>query len=170
MKYGYKDGLKGVEADYWQVHDTLYIKLYGSNHWTDYVLNFVAWPRKRVGPYKVHRFWYRLAKDLSSKLPVDWDNINIVKVMGHSLGGAVGSILPLLLPAVEFHMTSINAPKSGATSSNHVAYYDKGDVVRHYPLFYPKYDVRTQYSFSKHFIPAHDNFPECWLKFGVDNI
>ena len=34
--YGREDGLKGVEARYMYEGNTLYVKIEGSNHWTDY--------------------------------------------------------------------------------------------------------------------------------------
>lgn len=166
MKYGYNDGLKGLEADYWVIHDTLHIQLWGSNHWTDYVKNFFAWPRKKIGTHRVHRFWYNLAKDLVSKLPVNWGTITHVKVIGHSLGGAVASILPFFLgPRIGVEVLSINAPKSGYTDSTHKAYYDKGDIVRHLPLLYPRYRKRLKYADTKPFWSAHDNFPGIWFRF-----
>jgi hypothetical protein len=158
MKYGYEDGLKGIEANYHVLHDILFINISGSNHWTDYVKNFFAWPRKKVRGYRVHRWWFKLAQELVDDLPVDWDTIRIIKASGHSLGGAVASLIPLAAwPFVEAETKSYNAPKSGYTGPHHRSNYDKGDIVRHLPLLYPKYKIRKSYAHTKPFWKAHNN-------------
>lgn len=161
MKYGYEDGNQGNEAEFDQVHDTLFVSLKGSNHWSDYVLNFTAWPRKKVKGYRVHRWWYALAVDLVENLPVDWDTINIIVADGHSMGGAVVSLLPLVVrPGIIVKSSSVNAPKSGYTDPGHMALYDKGDIVRHLPFMYPKYKTTSEYAHTKPFWKAHNNKPD----------
>ena len=174
-EYGKKDGLKGLEAEYEFNNDILYIKIQGSNYWTDYLLNFFAWPRKKQNGCRYHRVWLKDAKKFAKHLKEshqEW-NIKEAYVIGHSMGGVTAAILPALMKNIHFKVSIINSPKMGNKkavnwlndNADVVAHYDKGDIVRFLPLLYKNYKVTYKYSNTKPFWKAHINFPPWWNAF-----
>ncbi len=172
-KYGHEDGLKGLEAEYEFDNDILFIKIQGSNHWIDYVLNFIAWPRKKYDRCKYHRIWFRETKKFAEHLKTKYGEIKEAYAIGHSLGGASAAILPALMKETHFKVSIINSPKIGnrkATkwvdeNADIVAHYDKGDVVRYLPLLYSSYKKKHKYASTKPFWKAHANLPSWWGAF-----
>ena len=99
--YGYDNGKYGAEAKYSLQEKTLILNLYGSNHWRDWVDNFMVSRMKTVnGQLKAHRAWYyyafRLYHFLKREIFPNNEITNII-IVGHSMGGAVGAILQQLL-------------------------------------------------------------------------
>ena len=185
-KYGWNDGKRGLEATYLlDYNKTLRIRIEGSNHWTDYLGDFMAWPRVQPwknSPIKLHHFWHRMAlifwRHLISEIT---DNeITEIRLMGHSMGGAIAAILLMYLPSknVQRQAYLINAPKIGnadavrwlwddvmALNSTIVASYDKGDIVRKLPFFYCRYPWNRPYAKTRPFWKAHVNLPDEWKTF-----
>lgn len=165
-KYGYDDGKRGLEAAYWVDDDTLYVKIFGSNHWRDYAACLLAWPRKRIPHGKVHRAWANMAVSLAVDIMMVLEELpDNVHIIGHSMGGAVGAILPAMLRYKKCAVQTINAPKPGNRKymkwlSNRcilTAYYDKGDIIRFFPLMYRRYANRSEYDNTRPFWKAHNN-------------
>lgn len=179
-QYGREDGLKGVEARYMYEGNTLYIKIEGSNHWTDYALNFLAWPRvrpvndKRV---KTHPIWTRWAWQMADHLKAETAGLIIIhwRIIGHSMGGSVGALLPLFSDVLCF-VTVINSPKIGNRRAVELiedkeafvtARHDDGDIVHHLPLFYAKWTDREAYGSTKGIGKAHNNKGPAWDEFPI---
>ena len=175
MKYGYKDGLKGVEWDVNVSDDVLEVKILGVNHWKDIVSCLYAWPKTKSklvsGLSKYHRKWYAMALEVYWSL--HFDEITEVIIKGHSMGGAIGVIVGQIINqevGVNVVVYSINAPKAGdkkastynEESYKHIAMYDKGDVIRFLPFFYPRYSNRKCYAHTIGVGKAHNNMPDVW--------
>ena len=107
-------------------------------------------------------------------------NIDEIRIMGHSMGGAVAAILLFPLPSngIQRQTYLINAPKIGnaaairwlwkdvmQTNSTILALYDRGDIVHRLPLFYSRYSWNRPYAKTPLFEKAHFNFPEEWETF-----
>jgi len=174
-KYGKADGLKGLEAEYEFKDEILYIRIQGSNHWLDYVMDFLAWPRKKFEKKKYHRFWFKQAEKFSLHLKSkkELKKVKTIYVIGHSMGGANAAILPIFMPNKKFVIKVINAPKAGNKkaiewlhlNTDFVAFFDKGDIVRFFPLLYHIYFDRRSYAKTKPFWKAHGNLPDLWFLF-----
>lgn len=175
-KYGYEDGKRGLEAEYCRKGNDLFIKIFGSNHWTDYLFNFFAWPRQTVlsSSFKVHRVWWQMASAFSSYLREEFGDMSgmRIRIAAHSMGGPVALYLRMFIIA-DIEVLTVNAPKAGNRRFNsflknivkHTAYYDAGDVVRFLPLFYSKYTNRREYGRTWPFWKAHNNKPVWWASF-----
>lgn len=180
-KYGYEDGLQGVEARYKLIGKTLCVKIYGSNHWTDYLKCFFAWPRIR--PWKnsrtaYHPAWWFMAHELWDHFlcEIQGHEIDKFDIIGHSMGGAVAAILASYLPEYK-RIVTINAPRCGnrwamsnlktSCSIYFKALYDRGDVVRRLPFFYAKYPNQMGYGNTRPFWKAHNNMPVEWMVFPI---
>lgn len=179
-QYGREDGLKGVEARYMYEGNTLYVKIGGSNHWIDYLSNLLAWPRarpvddKRV---KTHPVWTRWAWQLTDHLKAETEGLTIRywEIMGHSMGGSVGALLPLFRGVWPSSVTAINSPKVG--NRNAVQYleynayvedrHDSGDIVRFLPLTYARWTDRAMYGTTKGIQKAHNNKGPAWDDFPI---
>lgn len=172
MTYGLQDGRRGVEATYDRDSFRLTIKINGSDHWYDYLVNFLAWPRKKVAGGRVHRMWYRMARELHVNITknVDMKKVKFVYIKGHSMGGPISVYLGVLLRKTSTIVEVINAPKAGNrayikymnTKIIMQAHYDKGDIVRFFPLLYWPYSFKVKYANTKPFWKAHNNFPSWW--------
>ena len=179
--YRREDGLKGIEARYMYEGNTLYVKIGGSNHWTDYALNFLAWPRvrpvddKRV---KTHPVWTRWAWMLADHLKAETAGHSILvwEIIGHSMGGSVGTLMALFSDTCLTNtITSINAPKPGNRSAvvwmegldDILDRHDDGDIVRHLPLLYARWTDRAMYGATRPFWKAHNNKGTDWDEFPI---
>lgn len=185
-KYDDGNGKRGLEATYMLRDTTLYVKIPGSDHWWDYLVNFAAWPRvcrQMTGQGKFHRKWWQMAYTLFCHLWKEMDDqaqsVKRVEIIGHSMGGAVAVTLGLMLPTRVYRkVTVINAPKCGdkaamwavrATYMELLALYDAGDVVHRLPLFYTAYPLRSrrQYASTRGIGAAHNNMPAEWGEFEI---
>lgn len=183
--YGKENGEKGLEATYMLRDDTLYIKIPGSDHWWDYLVNLRAWPRAALYvdlPSKLHPVWLRMARNLWKDIwpsHEDAKQIKRVDIIGHSMGGAVGAIAAIEASWVRpVKLTLINAPKFGnraavealRTSGAEVhCLYDSGDIVHHLPLLYANYPERSLkcYGHTRGLGAAHNNKPKSWEEFPI---
>lgn len=175
-KYGYSDGKRGLEAEYVLRNGLLKIKIVGSNHWTDYITNFMAWPRIEINHGKVHRAWWAMATNFADHLYREFPAIQNyeIYIVGHSMGGAVAAIMADTLPPPAYVVIkAINAPKCGNReyrdwlywNTTFTALHDKGDVVRHFPFFYAKYRGTREIGSTVPFWKAHNNLPLWWNDF-----
>ncbi|PIE04020.1 MAG: hypothetical protein CSA76_06445, partial [Spirochaetales bacterium] len=141
-----------------------------------YFQNFLAWPREKLWlGLRVHRAWYRMAQGLAAhiKKTVPIEERQSLYIAGHSMGGAVGAILTLLLSSKKCMVWVVNAPKAGNKQfmqwlercSDFWLHYDAGDVVRHLPFLYAKYPREKQYAKTSPFWRAHNNLPDWWHSF-----
>ena len=193
QEYGYSDGKRGVEAQYLLDEDmVLHVRIVGSNHWRDYAGNLLAWPRVRPwksSRIKFHPIWHRMAEAFANLLIAEMSGHEVkeIRLMGHSMGGAVAAIMLFYLPAgIPRQAILINAPKIGNASSSRwlwgdfmcgysliTALYDRGDIVRRLPFFYCRYPFNRPYTAKKTrpFWKAHVNLPDEWGSFfdGVQN-
>lgn len=113
-EYGFDEGRKHLQARYiLDAHGFLHIKIYGSDHWTDWFTNFLmcrrkGWDNNRI---KFHRGWYYYAFRFYRELrkEIDWEKTKFLIIRGHSMGGAVAVILRgfFNLPAI---VKMYNAP------------------------------------------------------------
>ena len=173
--YGRKDGLKGLEAEYEFKGEELYIKIEGTNSFIDGIMDILAWPRKKYNSKKIHRFWFKQSEKFANflKTKKELKKVKTIVVIGHSMGGANASLLPLFMPNKKFIISLINSPKVGNKiltdwlhlNSDLIAFYDKGDIVRHLPLFYHKFYKNKEYDRTRPFWKAHANFPKSWTNF-----
>lgn len=181
--YGYTDGKKGLEARYMLTGSTLYVKIPGSDHWSDYLRCLFAWPRVRpfFNLVKLHPTWSFMARKILVRLKreVRKHAIKRIEVIGHSMGGAVAAILMLYFSNnTSTVVTLINAPKCGNKAAMwalrrcgadiHVL-YDQGDIVHKLPLFYCNYPLRSRrwYARSYGWGKAHNNMPREWEEFPI---
>ena len=169
----------GLEAKYMLRDGTLYVKIGGSNHWTDYMVHFLtAWPRVKHGDRKYHRGWYNWAAQLYDE--VDDGSFTRVEMMAYSMGGPVIAILAIRFRRHRMPMkiTTINAPKFGnkaavwallTCGADIHCLYDSGDVVRHLPPGYANYPLRSRrsYGHTRGIRKAHVNFPPEWGEFAI---
>lgn len=163
-KYGYEDGKRGVEAKLCIVEDTLKIKIYGSDHGYDWLMNLKAWPRK----YGFHRGWYREAELLHEFVENNFkqSEYGSVEIIGHSAGGAIGAILMFLFYQ-PVKVTTINAPSHGRRDRHTdaiTALVHSGDIVTYLPLLYAKPE-RKYYGDLTWFWKAHNDMPDEWEGF-----
>ncbi len=184
-EYGYSDGKIGLEAKYMLRDSILYVKISGSNHWTDYIRCIFAWPRVRPfsGQRKIalHGQWWYMARELWEHLMSEMCGhpVTDIKIIGHSLGGVVAAIMGLYFgPTPKVKITTINAPKMGnkravealrtSGAELHVL-YDVGDIVRKLPLFYADYPVRSKRWYDRAYGIgiAHNNKPSEWNDFPI---
>jgi hypothetical protein len=173
--YGRKDGLKGLESEYEFKDEILYIRIQGSNSWQDFFWDFLAWPRKKYNGKKYHRFWFKQSEKFATflKSKRQLKKVKKIQIVGHSMGGANAAILPIFMTNKKFEIKLINSPKIGnkkavdwlKENTETVAFYDKGDIVRYFPLLYKKFSDNRSYEKTKPFWKAHSNFPVFWKKF-----
>jgi len=159
-KYGYEDGRRGVEAKI-SVNDGLMkIKIYGSDHGYDWLVNFRAWPRR----YGFHKGWYNEAEKLYDFIDENVeDHIEKIEIIGQSAGGAIGAILMFMfyLPVTVITVNSPSHGKAYRMSENITALVHRGDIVRHFPIFYAKPKIKKYGRFTW-FWKAHNEMPEVW--------
>lgn len=180
-KYTYnpEEGNQGLEAAYLTDGETLCIKIYGSNHWTDYALNLFAWPRASHPDYtgvKTHAVWTRWAYNLYCHLSEATTDMEIKEwqVIGHSMGGAVAALLSLFSPICT-NVWAINAPKPGNRKAmklidkrcDALMSYDGGDIVRFFPFLYARFERSFRHGKTKPFLDAHNNKGKLWVSFPV---
>jgi hypothetical protein len=170
------DGNKnGVNATYCTKNNVLFVKIKGSNSFRDYLDNFLAWPR--LAPpedgFRFHPKWFHEAWSLSEDIikNVTWDDRQTMVVAGHSAGGAIATMLPYFLKCSYATIYPVNAPKSAnkkyyqwLKEEGHsvIVRYDKGDIVRFFPLLYAKYPDHRRgwcYASTRPFWKAHNNLP-----------
>lgn len=181
--YNYQspNGKRGLDAMYLLRGDTLFIKILGSNIWSDYTdALFKAWPRVKPfasKPWKFHRVWWEECKKFREHLKtvVPWLEIMEYRIIGHSAGGSQAIYMNFLLPPRRIVTTAINAPncmnrpardyiaESGLVES----LYDGGDLIHLWPFGYAKNPGLRQYARTPGLADAHNNMPDEWERFPV---
>lgn len=148
FKYGYDNGKYGAEATGMLLCDTLVLRLPGSNHWRDWVDNFMPFRMKTLFEnLKVHRAWYyytlRLHRFLSREIFPE-SEIRTIHILGHSMGGAVGAILQQFLikenqyAIKDVHCYTYGAPRPFSRRVCTVtAFVNRGDIVPSMPFWRP---------------------------------
>ncbi len=174
-RYGFENGKPGVEATYTLLNNIVYVKIPGINHWKDVLSSLLAWPRIKVNGAKYHRKWYDMALELFTELlKFKLPSGTKFKIMGTSMGGAIGHILSILLNdyLYDAESFSINSPKIGNKKTKvklirntSEAFIDKGDFVRHLPFFYAKYPWVTVFGNTKGLRKAHIHMPSEYYLF-----
>ncbi len=167
IKYGYEDGARGVEAKIWIDNRVLKIKIYGSDHWWDWIINMKMWRRQGY-----HAGWAREAGKLFlffvKQSIKSYDSIEII---GLSAGGAIAGVLGwIFYGPIPVHVTTVNAPKFCSRKrlkeieKYMTALVHRGDIVTYLPPFYaaPK---REYYGDKTWFWTAHNETPEEWKEF-----
>jgi len=167
IKYGYDDGARGVEAKIWVENRALKIKIYGSNHWWDWLINLKMWRKEGF-----HAGWLKEAKKLYAFIRMHELPDNDIHILGLSAGGAIGGILRWLyfIDCESAYLITINSPKfcnrrrMGIIKRRMLSLVHRGDIVTYLPPFYaaPK---RKHYGDKTWFWKAHNETPEEWKEF-----
>lgn len=154
--------LAGLEARFRIKDNVLQIELCGANHKKDWIDSiFGAFKRIKMFDNKYNSRYFAMAKMLYFHLfnLIDSDDVQRTEIRGHSMGGAVATILSDTISERNLHdvrSLKFGCPRSG--SKNKVVWINKGELAHLWPFWYPKY--RVLYSNKKWQWPwkAHNSY------------